>query len=196
MTNEDLKTFVEDVKAVVPQMIQEWNTKKLPAWEAIQEESFAAQFEKITSKQRTQEKTKTIGKILDKMFYRLMEKKNPKFTCAEVNGADWVYDQTKGESKITLADGQNWTGNGYAKTGWHLLFRFETDDNGVITKSFVMLINLSECKSKWGAPSDKSNFSNLKLLSEDISKCIPIIGTLTTNTPKGKYSKYLTPIMA
>lgn len=192
MTNEDLKTFVEDVKAVVPQVIHIWNTKKLPELERCWEESFYSWFEH----QQTQEKTKQVVPYLDRIFYRLMEERNNNFVRAEVNGADWKLANTPGELKITFGDGKGWTGNGYAKTPWHLLLKFNLSDNGTITKCFAMVVNLSDCTSKWTSPSAKSNFSNLTFLSEDISKCIPIIGTLTTNTPKGKYSKYLTPIMA
>ena len=183
--------LITAIRQTVPLVVSEWNTFKLPQWESLVEQSF----EKYFAGRQTQEKTKMVAPILDSIFARHMKNIIPEFVVAEGKGQDYLYDKIPFESKITFGDGDGWTGNGYSKTPWHLLMRFEVDTSGRIGKQFAMITDLSKCKSNWTAPGKTSNFSTLKFLAEDHSNLIPVVGSISNRTPTGRNSTYVFPIM-
>jgi hypothetical protein len=73
--------------------------------------------------------------------------------------------------------------------------RFEVTNTGTIIGQFVMLTDLSTCKSKWTAPGTTSNFSTLKFVVEDYDNLIPVVGTITNKTTTGRVGTYVAPIM-
>ena len=185
MDQQQINSLVAAVKATVPGVVTEWNTKKLPQFESLVEQSFRQYFEG----RQTQEKTKLVAPILDVVFARSMKALLQDFVIDEGVGRDYRYGTTPLESKITLGQGNGWVGNGYAKTPWHILMKFNMDEDGHINEMFATLVNLDQCESKWTAPDTNSNFSGLTFLVEDSAKLIPIIGTVKHN------SKYLKPIL-
>lgn len=186
-----MNELIKSIRQTVPQMVVEWNTIKLPKFEDLFEQSFEKYFEG----RQTQEKTKMVAPVLDSIFARQMKELIPEFIVSEGKGQDYLYGEVPFESKITFGDGDSWTGNGYTKTPWHLLMRFEVEPSGIIAKQFVMITNLTECKSKWSAPGTTSNFSTLKFLAEDQAKITPIIGSISNLTRTGRLGTYLSPIM-
>ena len=185
MDQLQINSLVAAIQTTVPDVVTEWNTKKLPQFESLVEQSFRQYFEG----RQTQEKTKLVAPILDVVFARLMKTQLTDFVIDEGVGRDYCYGITPLESKITLGQGNGWVGNGYAKTPWHILMKFSMDDDGHINEMFATLVNLDQCKSKWTAPDTSSNFSGLTFLTEDADQLIPIIGTVKHN------SKYLKPIL-
>jgi len=186
MDQQQINGLVAAIQTTVPGMVTEWNTKKLPQFENLVEQTFRQYFEG----RQTQEKTKLVAPILDVVFARLMKTQLTDFVIDEGVGRDYCYGTTPLESKITLGQGNGWVGNGYAKTPWHILMKFSMDDDGHIGEMFATLVDLDQCQSKWTAPDTSSNFSGLTFLTEDADQLTPIIGTVKHN------SKYLKPILA
>jgi hypothetical protein len=186
-----MKKLVEAIKTTVPKVVQEWNTVKLPLFESLVEQSFKNYFEG----RQTQEKTKMVAPIIDSIFARHMKTIIPEFIVSEGKGQDYLYGIIPFESKITFGSGDSWTGNGYSKTPWHLLMRFEITEEGKIISQFAMITDLSKCKSKWTDPGKTSNFSTLKFKVEDIDNLIGIIGRIGNKTKTGKNATYVSPLM-
>jgi hypothetical protein len=187
----DIEKLKSAIQQVMPEVIEEWNTVKLPLFEALVEQKFEKYFEG----RQTQEKTKMVAPILDSIFARRMNIILPDFLVDEGKGQDFSYGKVKIENKITFGEGDSWTGNGYKKTAWHLLMRFLVQNDGIISNKFVMMADMDKCKSSWTAPGTTSNFSTLKFVSEDNKKLIPIIGSISTSTRTGKPGTYIRPIM-
>ena len=185
MNPKQVADLTQAIRTSVPEVVMEWNTVKLPQFENLVEQTFNQYFEG----RQTQEKTKLVAPILDVVFARQMKSCLPYFDIDEGKGRDYCYDKTPLESKITLGQGNGWVGNGYAKTPWHILMKFDVDDHGRINHMFATLVDLAQCKSKWTAPDTSSNFSGLTFLTEDAAHLIPIIGTVKHN------AKYLKPIL-
>mgnify|MGYP003337547419 CR=1 FL=1 len=191
MNTTDRQELIAAIQTVLPMLTREWNTVKLPLFEALVEQSFEEYFEG----RQTQEKTKMVAPILDSVFARLIKQQITGFKIAEGKGQDYEFRSTPLESKITFGQGNGWVGNGYAKTPWHMLMRFELTEQGHIISQFAMMADLSTCESKWSAAGDKSNFSGLSFLSKDLPQLIPVVGTVTDRTKKGRTGKYVQPIM-
>jgi len=191
MKNLNKSEFIEAAAKVIPLMVNEWNNNKLAIFEELNEQSFATYFKG----RQTQEKTKQVAPILDSIFARMIQTEITGFMVDEGVGRDYGYRGTPIECKITFGAGNGWTGNGYSKTPWHLLMRFELNEDGEIIKSFAMITNLNNCISQWTAPGTTSNFSTLKFLSLDIDQLTVIVGTITDKTKSGKSGKYILPVM-
>lgn len=185
MKQEQIDLLVSAIRESVPAVVAEWNTKKLPQFENLVEQSFRQYFDG----RQTQEKTKLVAPILDVVFARLMKSSLANFDIDEGKGRDYCYGDTPLESKITLGQGNGWVGNGYAKTPWHILMKFDVNEDGRIDGMFATLVDLGQCRSKWTAPDTSSNFSGLTFLVEDADRLIPIIGTVKHN------AKYLKPLL-
>lgn len=191
MNADQLQKLTLQIQQIMPELVNEWNSVKLPAFEALVEQSFETYFEG----RQTQEKTKMVAPILDVIFARLIKCNLPEFIVAEGKGMDYMYGTVPIESKITFGAGRGWTGNGYKKTPWHLLMRFELNAQGVIISKFAAIVDLDQCKSNWTAPGTTANFSTLEFVAEDLSKIIPIVGSITNKTATGKKSVKLNTIM-
>lgn len=186
-----MNKLVNAIKIVIPEVIQEWNTIKLPLFEQLVEQSFENYFEG----RQTQEKTKMLAPILDSIFSRRIKAIIPEWSVSEGKGQDYKYGEIPFECKITFGDGDSWTGNGYSKTPWHLLIRFKLTKQGTIISHFAMITDLEKCDSEWTAPGTKSNFSTLKFKVSDIDKLIPIVGQVSNKTKTGRDATYMFPLM-
>ena len=175
----------EAIDAVIPELVEEWNTVKIPQFEIFCEQSFAELFKD----RQTQEKTKAVAPCLDIVFARLIKKYIPDFEIDETVGRDYKWGDEGYECKITFGMGTGWTGNGYAKTSKHILLRFTLTEDGKITEMFAALVDLDECKSRWTDPTTKSNFSGLSFLKEDEDVLDVIVGDIKIN------KVYIKPIM-
>jgi hypothetical protein len=174
---KDLNTAIE---LILPDLVNEWNTVKLPLCEHLWEKSYKEYF---TGRQ-TQEKTKMIAPILDVIFARLVGDIIDGFTVDEGKGRDYDYNGTPIECKITLGAGNGWVGNGYAKSPEHILMRFDVGENGIINEYFVMTVNLDKCISKWSKPGTSSNFSGLDFVVEDAEHLNIILGNIRLKRKK------------
>jgi hypothetical protein len=185
MNTAQINELSNAIQKILPLVVEEWNTKKLPLFESLVEQSFVDYF----AGRQTQEKTKMVAPILDSIFYRYISSILSNFEVAEGKGTDYKWNKVFFESKITFSEGNSWTGNGYTKTPWHILMKFNLTEEGHIVSQFAMLANLDECTSKWTAPGQKSNFSTLAFVVEDIQNLIPIIGTVSDKTSEGRSTK-------
>ena len=180
-----MKELRNTIKSVLPELIDTWNKEKLPLLEKVWEQSFKDYF----FNRQTQEKTKIVAPVLDVIFSRLVNEKLSGFVVDEGKGRDYDFNGTKIECKITLADGNSWTGNGYPKTPWHIFFRFEIDEHGKLIGSFAALVDLPKCKSDWSDKKDTANFCSLKFLLEDLKHLNIISGGYKLN------KKYINPTL-
>jgi hypothetical protein len=186
-----MNKLADAIKTVIPNVVQEWNDIKLPLFEQLVEQTFNKYFEG----RQTQEKTKMVAPILDSIFARHVKAIIPEFVVSEGKGQDYLYGSIPFEGKITFGSGDSWTGNGYSKTPWHLLMRFELTEQGKIVSQFAMITDLSQCESNWTAPGTTSNFSTLKFKVKDMDNLIPIIGKLSNKTKTGKDATYVSALM-
>ena len=175
----------EAIAAVIPELVEEWNTVKLPKFEDLYEQSFAELFKD----RQTQEKTKIVAPCLDVVFARLITKYIPNFEIDETVGRDYKWNDEGYECKMTFGAGTGWTGNGYTKTSKHILLRFTLTEDGKITEMFASLVDLDECRSRWTDPTTKSNFSTLAFVKEDADVLDVIVGDMKVN------KVYIKPIM-
>jgi len=195
-----LEELIKTIETALPLVVEEWNTTSLYHFKLFYRKSFKDFF----FNKQTQEKTKIVSPAVNEIFCEKMTLLSNKFSKDEINGRDfiWKCDDSDAvmlleskiscenekiiplEGKITLSSGNVWTGNGYKKTNIHILIRFEMDENGYIISYFSSLVDLSHCISKWSEPTIKSNFSNLKFLTEDYDKINIIHGKIIKTNKK------------
>ena len=122
-------------------------------------------------------------KILSPFFIRELVKfyKQDNFVLCEENRKDLKWMNTPIEKKLTLSEGNSWTGNGFKKVNWHLLTKLELGNDGFIEKSICCLIPLDECESKWSSSGEGDNFSNLVIRNSDYDKLLKIHGDFYKN---------------
>lgn len=187
-TSEILSTLVTAIHDCIPTVIEEFNNVRLPLLEQALGRTIIDEFPDPVK--RTSETTKVVGRILDNTLFRCVHKVQPEFLQDESAGHDYRYKTIPIEDKNTFGKGDSWTGNGYDKTGWHLLKKFHVNESGRICAAFIALVNLNDCTSCWSERTLKSNFSSLVLRSVDEEKIIVIIGSLKKNP------KNLSPVLA
>lgn len=175
------KQFIENIRQSVIDTIDEWNSISLFQFEQLFRKKFKAYF----VDRHTQEKTKVVSPILDSIFLEKMVQKTSLFKVNEVIGSDYIYKDVPIECKITFGK-SGWTGNGYKKTPFHLLMKFDIDVDGKISLCYVGMLNMEVCESSWSVPTKFVNFSNLKLWNEDVNRIVNIIGGVSK---KQKYLK-------
>lgn len=173
-----MNELIEAIQQTLPAVAREWNTEKLPLFETLVEKPFAEYF----AGKQTQEKTKMMSPILDIIFARQVNAIIPEFVVDEGAGRDYSFRGTPMECKITFGSGNSWSGNGYPKAPWHILLRFDANEQGVITHVFAMLVDLNTCTTKW-LPGSKAtnktvNWYHLTFLSEDFSKLSFAVGSM------------------
>lgn len=171
--------LISTIRDCLPAIIAEFNDVRLPLLEQALGRTIIEEFPDPAK--RTAETTKVMGRILDNTFFRHIHARDPKFVEDEGAGRDNRYGDIPIESKNTFGKGDSWTGNGYDKTGWHLLKKFSVDDAGRISHVFLALVNLDECVSCWSERNLKSNFSSLMLKSVDRDKVLMIVGDFKKN---------------
>jgi hypothetical protein len=178
------------IQQCLPAIVAEFNDVRLPLLEQALGRNIIDEFPDPVK--RTSETTKVIGRILDNTFFRHIHAIEPDFIQDEGAGRDLQYKTIPIEDKNTFGKGDSWTGNGYDKTGWHLLKKFHVNDSGRICAAFIALVNLDDCESCWSERTLKSNFSSLMLKAVDVDKVLVIVGSLKKN-PKN-LSPVLVPI--
>lgn len=183
-----MQRLADGFRTVLPKVITEFNTVLLPHLEAFLGRTIISEFPDPAK--RTSETTKVVTRGLDNAFFRHIHTLLPEFIEDEGDGRDYRFGATPIENKNTFGKGDTWTGNGYAKTGWHLLKKFQVNNDGRITHAFIALVNLDECQSCWSEKTTKSNFSSLALKAIDKDKIVVAVGSLKTNP------KNLCPILA
>jgi hypothetical protein len=171
--------LINAIREVYLGAINEFNTVKMPLIEEFLGRPIIEEFP--DPKKRTAETTKVLARGLDNTFFRHIHAVEPTFIEDESAGRDNLFGAIPIEQKITFGKGDSWTGNGYDKTGWHLLKKFNMSDTGRINGCFIALVNLEECTSRWTDRTLKSNFSSLCLRSVDKDKIHVIVGTLKVN---------------
>ena len=117
-----LKDFADEVKNMLPVVVDSWNREKLLQLEDMLGVSFADYFEN----KKTQERTKEVAPKIELMLQQLLTANHgPKtFVVDDAVGYDCMWKQIPIECKITFAGGVGWPGNGYKKTPIHVLMRF------------------------------------------------------------------------
>lgn len=136
---------------------------------------------------QTEQRTQQISPLVSKCFYEFFNSIG--IIKRESDGFDFLWEGYQIENKLSLSSEINWTGNGYKKVSIHLLMKINLNDDFQIDKSFVGLISLDVCHSKWTKPQLSSNFSSLSLHKNDFNRIHIIHGELQTKT------KYLYPIL-
>lgn len=174
-----MQPLISAIQATLPAIIAEFNDVRLPLLEQALGRTIIEEFPDPVK--RTAETTKVMGRILDNCFFRHIHAREPTFVEDEGAGRDNKYGEIPIESKNTFGKGDSWTGNGYDKTGWHLLKKFSVNDEGRISHVFVALVNIDECESCWSERTLKSNFSSLALKTLDFDKVHVIVGSLKQN---------------
>lgn len=176
MSTAIMEPLISTIRTVYPQVIQEFNTVRMPLIEQFLGRSIIEEFPDPIK--RTSETTKVLARGLDNTFFRHIHAEQPTFIEDESSGRDNKFGDVPIEQKITFGQGDSWTGNGYDKTGWHLLKKFGMNESGRINACFIALVNLEECTSRWSDRTMRSNFSSLHLKTVDIEKIHVIVGSL------------------
>ena len=78
------------IKEVVPQVMEDWNQNKLNEFSNL----FESDFESFFAGKQTQEKTKIVSPILNKIFIRLMNNHNTieSFIDNDESGSDYLFN--------------------------------------------------------------------------------------------------------
>lgn len=179
-----ISAILSALATILPSVIHEFNTVRLPALEIAWGRSFKEEWATEDPKHRTQEITKVLTRILNNVLYKMLAAHFPTFKEYGTVGSDFTIDSIPFEDKNSFSASDTWTGNGYKKTDWHLLKKFTINEDGRINSVFACLVNMSMCKSAWTAPTLSSNFSSLHLLTDDVDNIHVICGSLV---PKKKY---------
>jgi len=167
-----------------PNIIMEYNNHISEKFEKL----FFKDFKSYFNNKQTQEKTKIVSPIFNAILCRHLKKFG--FFENEINGSDYLFEHLFLEGKLAMTANNTWTGNGYKKTNWHLLKKLVINDDGIIIKSACYLFPLNDSTSKWSIPKN-SNFSNLKINSDDLEKIIVVYGSIDLS----KKRKYIQPIL-
>lgn len=167
-----------------PNIIQKYNNHISKNFKTL----FLKDFKSFFNGKQTQEKTKIVSPIFNSILCKHLEQFG--FLENEIHGSDYLFENLDLEGKLTMTDNNTWTGNGYKKTNWHLLKKVVINDDGTINKSSCYLFPLDESTSSWSIPS-KSNFSNLKINSEDLDNLIIVYGDIDLS----KKRKYIQPVL-
>lgn len=166
------------IKRIIPKLIKIWNESQLPLFEQLHFVSYKNHFEG----DKNQEITKEISPVLYSILKHIIKEESQELYEDKKNGSDYVYKKIRLEAKITLSVGNFWTGNGTTKEPWHLLFRFNINDRGIIQSCYCMIVNLKDCITNWSKPKDSKNggrvnFSDLKFSNENYDNLIIVRGT-------------------
>jgi len=171
---------------IIDKLIYEWNNKRLKLFEDLYN---GKKYKEHFKNDKTQIITQQLSPVLYDIFENLIEEKINDFNTDKVDKRDYMYKNIPIEAKITLSEGDSWTGNGTKKTPWHLLFKFKINGEGHMEGCLCMFANIYECitdwsqpkKSKKGKPVNYSTISfknknvfdnNLHVVSGDLH-CIP-----------------------
>lgn len=183
-----MQPLIQTLQQVLPQAVAEFNEIRLPALETAWGRSFAEEMQNET--QKTVEISKNYSRPLNNTIFRHVAAQLPGFTELTTQGSDYLYLGTAIEDKNSFSPSNGWVGNGFAKTAWHLLKKFQVDDRGRISHAFVALVDTSLCTATWTARNVKTNRSIISFRLEDLDHIQVIVGGIKSCT------KYLKPQLA
>lgn len=183
------ETIIEKLKDLLtenwPTIVDKYNNHISKNFQLLYLQDFKSYF----YNKKTEEKTKIVSPIFNAVLCEYL--KEFEFYRNEINGADYLFENLDLEGKLTIGDTNYWTGNGFKKTNWHILKKITLNENGTINKSSCYLLPVDECKSGWTSPVKTSNFSNLKINSEDFHKLVIVHGGVDLHRKR----KYIQPVL-
>jgi hypothetical protein len=191
MIENGLQPLVDAYQNALPEVIYEFNKLRLPQLEGAWGREFSLEFE--NESQKTVEITKQYTRPLNNCFYKHIKGIENEFVEDTTNGYDYRYNEYLIEDKNSFSSNNNWVGNGFAKSDWHILKKFSVDESGRIVKAFLCLVNIRDCSGEWSDKTVNTNRSILQLSKDDVDKIHIIHGSLTI--PKASNGKYARPVM-
>ena len=183
-----MDTLITALGECLPAIVHDFNEVRLPALETALGRPFREEFMTET----TDSVTKVLCRPINNAMFRHIHARLPEFTERATKGSDWDFGDVPIEDKNTFSDADSWTGNGFDKTGWHLLKKFKINETGRITEAFVALVDITKCKGCWTDRGNTSNFSSLKFACEDIAHIHVIHGSVK---PKKKWLGFQTAVL-
>lgn len=137
----------------------------------------------VANGQKTQTKTKLISNFYENFLVKSLTDFGYNVQGAGEDGYDIIIDGVKYEVKLTLSDGNTWTGNSFSKVKVPnvILIKLDFDDNCNIKDCFFGILNMKH--SKWKGDTEKGNsgFSTLAIVKEDINNLKVIFGNIKKN---------------
>ena len=189
MNNQDIEDILVACQKVLPFVCKRWNEEILPKFEDYLGVSYREHFSGVG----TQEITKQLTSRLDRIYIEEMRKVIEELEITEEKKKDYTFRKRLSlESKNTLSTSNSWTGNGYPKCNWHILFKYDLNKDGIIKRYLACLAPLQDIMSGWTTKTQKSNFVSLRFYNEDYDKILMIAGDWRKTTTKN--SLYLAPI--
>jgi hypothetical protein len=170
-----MKTLALQLTKLWPELLKGFDKHIQENWSKMYFETFP----EWKKGKKTQEVTKAVSLAFS--AYIKVRLKSIGLVLIEGNGFDFEWDGVLVECKLSLSIKEGWLGNGFKKVSWHLLIKINFDENGLVQGSFVCLVPLSECESKWTKSSEDTNYSALKLLTVDYDKIIKVVGDFKKN---------------
>jgi hypothetical protein len=176
--------LIKIINYIISETIKEINDTRLPALEIAWGRAFPDEFSH--EDQLTVEIAKNYVRIVNNCFFRNINKHLPEFKEHTTNGSDYIFGDIPIEDKNSFSPSNNWVGNGFKKTGWHLLKKFKCNTEGKITHAFVALVNLDDCVSCWSDKVINTNRSaiDFKIYDKDVLHII--FGDIKLNKKKIK----------
>jgi hypothetical protein len=159
-----MEPLIATLRRLLPNIIQDFNHVRLPALEVALGRPFREEFTTET----TDSVTKVLCRPLNNSMFRHLHAELPEFSEIATKGFDWKFGDIPIEDKNSFSSADAWTGNGFDKTGWHLLKKFTVNEDGRITEAFVALVDITKCSGCWTGKTMTSNFSSLKFTCDDI----------------------------
>ena len=139
------------------------------------------------SNQATQDFTKSVAGVFEDVVELVATNNNMNYEACASDGYDAVVNDEEVEYKLTMGLGNSWTGNKKSvKVPSHLLVKMDVENNKV-SKLFVGLVNLDDCKgTSWYSNGDgkKGNYTSLRFHKNDMNNVTCVYGSLT---PKLKW---------
>jgi hypothetical protein len=177
----DISKLKQTIVQVLPAVIKEVNSVRIPALEQAWGRPFKDEF--ANEDQTTVEIAKNYARVLNNCMFRHISNELPEFKEHTTNGSDYIYGDLLIEDKNSFSpDSNGWVGNGFGKTPVHLLKKFRCCESGRITEAFVALVDLSKCKSQWSDKSLNTNRSTISFSNEDEKHIDVIFGQLQLKT--------------
>ena len=177
ISKELVDSFISKVEETLDKTLKLWGFKNL-----------TEKVENTVVSQKTQEKTKLISNFYEKCFKDTCKEFGLEINEVSSNGYDIKIDNDEYEIKLTLSQGDTWTGNCYSniKVKKLILIKLDFDDNNKVTKVFFGILNSNNSTWTGQSKSGKSGFSAFNINKSDISNLDIIYGNVK---PKDIYLK-------
>ena len=177
ISKELVDSFISKVEKTLDDTLKIWGFKNLTEKVANTVDS-----------QKTVEKTKLVSNFYEKCFKDTCKEFGLEINEVSSNGYDIKIDNDEYEIKLTLSQGDTWTGNCYSniKVKKLILIKLDFDDNNKVTKVFFGILNSNNSTWTGQSKSGKSGFSAFNINKSDISNLDIIYGNVK---PKDIYLK-------